>query len=57
MRLPANRIGFFLMGVVMLGVTTSSNAQSRFVLANDDVVVFVGGTNRVRHLSELGKIK
>ncbi len=48
MRFPAKHIGFILVGVVMLGVTTSGRAQSRFELAKDEVVVFVGGTNMLR---------
>ncbi len=48
MRFPAKHIGFILVGVVMLGVTTSGRAQSRFTLAKDEVVVFVGGTNMLR---------
>ncbi len=56
MRFPAKHIGFILVGAVMLGVTTSGRAQSRFALAKDEVVVFVGGTNMLR-LQQAGHLE
>ena len=56
MRPRAPCLGFLLAGVVMTGVTTSSSAESRFVLARDEVVVIVGGTNMV-HLQQAGYLE
>ena len=46
----------FLIGVVTLGATASSAAQSQFALRKDDVVVFLGGTNMV-HLQQAGHLE
>ena len=45
MRPHSRCLGFFLAGVVLLGVVTSADAEARLALTTDDVVVFAGGTN------------
>lgn len=52
----AQRTGFILTSVVMLGLATSGQAQSRFALAKDDIVVFAGGTNML-HLQQAGHLE
>ena len=44
----AKRVGFVLTIVVMFSITTPIQAEDRFELRQDDVVVFAGGTNMLR---------
>jgi len=48
MRLPTHCPGAVLACLAMLGVAASGQAQGRFALGRDEVVVFAGGTNMVR---------
>jgi putative heme-binding domain-containing protein len=56
MKPPTRCIQFTLTLALMLGVSTSSPAQNRFELTENDVVVFVGGTNMV-HLQQAGYLE
>ncbi|MCH8922973.1 MAG: HEAT repeat domain-containing protein [Planctomycetes bacterium] len=52
----AKFVGFMLLGVAMLGLATSGQAESRFALVQEDVVVFAGGTNML-HLQQAGHLE
>jgi len=56
MGLSAKRVSLILVGIVILATTTASQAQWQFALAEQDVVVFAGGTNMVR-LQQAGHIE